>query len=183
MRKPIVGVRGPGEGAHDNDINVAKKLGELIGKEGWILLTGGRNSGVMHAATQGAKETGGTTIGIIPGTNLQGVSHFVDIPILTGMGNARNNINVLSSNLIIAIGIGPGTLSEIALGIKNEKKIVLMNINDSKKQFFKQFTSIFLLNIRKRQFNMLNQFYFTRYSSCLREKFLVLSACQKTPIF
>lgn len=117
---------GPGEKAKEIDLQNARQLGKLIAQQGWVLLTGGRNIGVMDAASWGAKSAEGLTIGIIPERNLKNVSEFVDIPILTNMGSARNNINVLSSDVVIACGIGPGTVSEIALALKAKKKVIFL---------------------------------------------------------
>lgn len=126
MRKIIIGVMGPGEGATDVDLANAYQLGRLIAIEGWVLLTGGRKAGVMDAASRGAKAAGGLTVGILPGNNLEGLSEAVDIAIVTDMGNARNNINVLSSDVVIACGMGTGTVSEVALALKNGKKVILL---------------------------------------------------------
>ncbi|WP_242044677.1 SLOG cluster 4 domain-containing protein [Anabaena azotica] len=109
MNKIVIGVMGAGEGATANDGENAYKLGELIAQAGWVLLTGGRNVGVMDAASQGAKSANGLTVGILPGTQAEGISVAVDIAIFTDMGNARNNINVLSSHVVIACGMGAGT--------------------------------------------------------------------------
>lgn len=91
---------GPGSGASNADLENAYQLGQLIAKESWVLLTGGRKVGVMDAASRGAKAAGGLTVGILPDNNVNAVSEAVDIPIFTDMGNARNNINVLSLSLI-----------------------------------------------------------------------------------
>ncbi len=68
----------------------------------------------MDAASQGAKADGGLIVGILPGRSKAEISDAVDLAILSGMGNARNNINVLSSDIVVACGIGLGTASEIA---------------------------------------------------------------------
>ena len=128
---------GVGEKATSNDLENAYKLGQLIAQQGWILLTGGRKAGVMNAASEGAKSVGGLTVGILPGKDSQGISEAVDIAIFTDMGNARNNINVLSSDVIIACGIGAGTASEIALAVKNGKQVILLNEDETSKVFFK----------------------------------------------
>lgn len=137
MKKTIIGIMGPGDLATNTDIKNAYELGKLIAQEGWILLTGGRNVGVMDAANKGAKEAGGLTLGILPSNDTKNVSEAVDIAILTDLGNARNNINVLSSDVIVACGIGLGTVSEIALGLKNGKPVILLNSNQESQQFFK----------------------------------------------
>lgn len=135
MRKTIIGVMGPGK-ATATDLQNAYKLGELIAQKGWVLLTGGRNIGVMDAANRGAKSANGLTIGILPGDNTDGVSEAVDIAIATDLGNARNNINVLSSNAVIACGMGAGTASEIALALKAHKQVILLNSDRPSQIFF-----------------------------------------------
>lgn len=136
MRKIIVGVMGPGVGATAVDLQNAYELGELIVQQGWVLLTGGRNVGVMDAANLGAKAANGLTIGILPTNDINAISESVDIAIITDMGNARNNINVLSSNVVIACGMGAGTASEIALALKENKKVILLNDNEESQYFF-----------------------------------------------
>jgi uncharacterized protein (TIGR00725 family) len=127
MSKPIIGVMGPGDGASQTDLKYAYELGKLIAEQHWILLTGGRNAGVMDSASKGAKKSGGLTVGILPSENKSGMSEYIDIPICTGMGGARNNINVLSSDVVIACGTGAGTTSEVMLALKSDKPILLLN--------------------------------------------------------
>ncbi|MEB3280132.1 MAG: TIGR00725 family protein [Lyngbya sp.] len=141
MKKTIIGVMGPGETATSVDLENAYQLGQLIAKQGWILLTGGRNMGVMEAASQGAKSAEGLTLGILPGATSSGMSEAVDIAIFTNLGNARNVINVLSSDVIIACGMGAGTASEIALGIKQQKTVILLNNNPESQVFFKSLSA------------------------------------------
>lgn len=137
MRKIIIGVMGPGERAREDHIRNAFELGRLIAREGWVVLTGGRNVGVMGAASRGAKEAGGLTIGILPTRNRDAISPAVDIPIITDMGSARNNINALTSDLIIACGMGAGTASEVALALKANRAVILLTDNEEGKRFFK----------------------------------------------
>ncbi|NJK68817.1 MAG: TIGR00725 family protein [Microcoleus sp. SU_5_3] len=148
MQKIIIGIMGPGENATSTDLENAYQLGQLIAKAGWILLTGGRNVGVMDAAAKGAKAANGLTVGILPNNNTHGISEAVDIAIVTDMGNARNNINILSSNVIIACGMGTGTASEIALALKANKQVILLNDDTESKLFFKKIatTNIFVVN-------------------------------------
>ncbi|OCQ98238.1 TIGR00725 family protein [Nostoc sp. MBR 210] len=138
MRKIIIGVMGPGEAATTDDLHNAYELGRLIAQQGWILLTGGRNVGVMEAANQGAKSANGLTLGILPGSQPEGISAAVDIAIFTDMGNARNNINVLSSHLVIACGMGVGTASEIALALKAHKPVILLIDDTNSRNFFQK---------------------------------------------
>ncbi len=136
MRKRVIGVMGPGEKATVGDQKNAYRLGQLIAQQGWVLLTGGRNIGVMDSASRGAKESQGLTIGILPSHKTDEVSDAVDIAIVTDLGNARNNINVLSSDVIIACGMGLGTASEVALALKNSKPVILLTDHLQSQQFF-----------------------------------------------
>lgn len=74
----------------------------------------------MAAAARGAAEAGGLTVGILPvATPGRGYPNpWIAIPVFTGSGSARNTFNVLSAQLCVAIGGGPGTLSELALAAK-----------------------------------------------------------------
>ncbi|MGQ4648996.1 TIGR00725 family protein [Lyngbya aestuarii] len=136
MKKVIVGIMGPGNNATPADLKRAYQLGQYIAQAGWVLLTGGRKAGVMEAANQGAKAAGGLTIGILPTEDSMGISEAVDIAICTDLGNARNNINVLSSDVVIACGMGTGTASEIALALKAGKKVVLLSDHQESQLFF-----------------------------------------------
>ena len=140
MARPgIVGVMGAGENARAIDIRNAFALGSAIADEGWIVLTGGRNRGVMDAVSKGAKASGGLTVGILPTKDRRTISAAVDIAIITDMGSARNYINVLSSDVIVACGAGgPGTASEIALALKSDKFVVLFNGSKESRAYFKK---------------------------------------------
>lgn len=142
MHKILIGVMGPGESAEPRVEQVAYELGKGIAQQGWGLLTGGRNRGVMDAASRGAKSAGGLTVGILPTSEASFISEAVDIPILTDMGNARNNINVLSSQVVIACGIGAGTVSEIALAIKAHKPLILIEVEPATQLFFQKLSGI-----------------------------------------
>lgn len=132
MKKPlIIGIMGGGK-ATQKDEKVAYRLGGMIAKEGWILLNGGRNAGIMEASAKGAFDHGGLTVGILPDDNCDRVSEYIKIPVITGMGNARNCINVLSSNIVVACPGGLGTLSEIALALKTGKAVILLNFDEGK---------------------------------------------------
>jgi uncharacterized protein (TIGR00725 family) len=137
----IVGVMGPGAGASESDRAHAYQLGRVIAQEGWALLTGGRDEGVMDSASRGAKDAGGLTIGVLPSPDKAGLSRFVDLAIVTGMGEARNNINVLSSEIVFACGMNPGTASEVALAIKAGRDVILLNASDQAARFFRELDS------------------------------------------
>ncbi len=128
-RKPVVGVMG-GSKAKSEVAEMAERLGELIAKSGWILLNGGRNKGVMAASARGAKKAGGIVIGIVPDKNAKKASPDLDVVVCTGMGDARNVINVLSSDVVIACPGSLGTLSEIVLALKSEKRVILLGSDE-----------------------------------------------------
>ena len=102
----------------------------------------------MNAANKGAKSANGLTVGILPGNDTRGISEAVDIAIVTDMGNARNNINILSSDVIIACGMGTGNASEIALALKANKQVILLNDSAESQLFFKDLAqfNIFVVN-------------------------------------
>lgn len=136
--KIIVGVMGPGEGATPEENELAYELGSAIAKEGWTLLTGGRSFGVMESALKGASDNNGLTIGVLPTENTLGSSNHAQIKIVTGLGSARNSINVLSSHVLIVLGMAAGTASEVALAIKANKKNILLAQDELTIQFFKK---------------------------------------------
>ena len=130
--------RGDGAGKVDEtEATLAREIGREIARRGWVLLTGGRKAGVMDLASQGAKEEGGLVVGVLPDSTSV-VSEHVDIAIFTDMGSARNNINVLSSRVVIAVGMGAGTASEICLAIKSGKEVVLLKPDDVSTSFFQK---------------------------------------------
>lgn len=113
-----------GAGVIDSDLyEVSRKVGFFLGKEGAIVITGGLG-GVMEGALRGAREAGAITVGILPGNKPEEANPYVLIPIITGMGQARNVIIVKTAELLIAIGGGYGTLSEIALALRIGKPII-----------------------------------------------------------
>ena len=99
---------------------MAEELGQEIARSGAVLISGGRK-GVMEASCRGAKKENGLVVGILPKTRDQ-ANQFVDICIVTGMGDARNVLNVNSADIIISVCGGAGTLS--ALALKANKKVI-----------------------------------------------------------
>jgi uncharacterized protein (TIGR00725 family) len=114
-RRLIIGVIG-GQDAEGDPLALAYDVGREIGARGHILLCGGR-AGVMREACRGAKDGGGTTLAILPGDDLSDANEFVDIPVITGLGFARNTIIARTAHALIAIDGAYGTLSEIAFGL------------------------------------------------------------------
>lgn len=102
---------------------IAEEIGRDIAKRKAVLVCGGKG-GVMEAAAKGAKEKGGTTIGILPGRSRTEANPYIDVAIPTGIGRARNLIVVNCSDVVIAISGGPGTLSEAGLALAERKHVI-----------------------------------------------------------
>lgn len=130
---------GAGDDAREADILLAERLGELLARAGFVVLTGGRDAGVMAAATRGAKKVPGSlTVGVLPG-NGGPVAEGLDIAIFTGLGHSRNAVNILSSDVVVAVGSGgPGTASEVAIAIKTKKPLVLLAPTPEAEAFFRK---------------------------------------------
>ncbi|AEH45016.1 Conserved hypothetical protein CHP00730 [Thermodesulfatator indicus DSM 15286] len=112
-----------GAGICDDEIyQLAYEVGRLLAPKA-IVYTGGLG-GVMEAASKGALEAGGLTVGILPGNRAQDANPYVLVPIITSMGEARNMILVKTAEVAIAISGSYGTLSEIALALKAWKPVI-----------------------------------------------------------
>jgi uncharacterized protein (TIGR00725 family) len=107
----------------DEARRIAYEIGKEIACAGAILMCGGLG-GVMESACKGAKENGGTTVGIIPQEEFSYANEFCDIVICTGIGHARDFVVGSSADGIIAIGGGVGTLIEMGVGYMTYKTIV-----------------------------------------------------------
>jgi len=117
-----IGVIGAGKCNRDLAA-IAEEVGHGIAKRGAVLVCGGLG-GVMEAAARGAKSAGGMTVGILPSSNRKDANPYIDVPVCTDMGHARNAIIVWTSDALIAVGGEYGTLSEIALGLKVGKPVI-----------------------------------------------------------
>ena len=131
----IIGVIGAAD-ANEEEKRTSEKVGVLIAGRNCFLLCGGMG-GVMEAACRGAKSAGGTTIGILPGPQASSANEFIDIPIVTGMGEARNVIVAKSSHSIIAVGGSFGTLSEISFALKSGIPVIGLDTWDVSKEIIK----------------------------------------------
>lgn len=103
----------------------AYEVGKEIARAGAVLVCGGLG-GVMESACKGAKDNGGTTIGIIPQEEFSYANQYCDIIVCTGIGYARDFIVASSADGIIAIGGGVGTLIELGVGYMTKKCIVVI---------------------------------------------------------
>jgi len=104
---------------------IAYEVGSEVAKSGSVLITGGLG-GVMRAASHGAHDIGGITVGIIPQDDPSLANEFCDIVIPSGMGLTRDFLNALSADGVIVVGGGSGTLSEICAAYMHKKPIVTL---------------------------------------------------------
>lgn len=123
-RPPRIAVCAPGEATAD-ETEAAEAVGQLLAERGCVLVCGGLG-GAMAAACRGAKGAGGHTIGILPGYDERAANPWVDDVICTGLGQARNAVVAATGQALIAVSGGFGTLSEIALGLRLGRPIVLL---------------------------------------------------------
>jgi uncharacterized protein (TIGR00725 family) len=113
-------------GAGDADAGqrtAAQEVGRLLAEAGAVVVTGGLG-GVMEAASKGAREAGGTTLGLLPGTDRRDANAWLSVAVPTGMGEMRNTLVVRAADGVIAVGGVWGTLSEIAFARKTGKPVV-----------------------------------------------------------
>jgi uncharacterized protein (TIGR00725 family) len=120
---PIVGVIGESQFSDPAHEALAEETGRLIAQAGYALVCGGL-TGVMEAACRGAQRGGGLTIGILPGSKRTDANPHVAVAVPTGLGQMRNVIIVLTADVLIAIGGGFGTLSEIGHALRSGRVVI-----------------------------------------------------------
>jgi len=124
-KKKFIAVIGGGQ-CSPREAELAEATGRELARRGAILICGGLG-GVMEAACKGASSEGGITIGILPGDNRQHANPYVQIPIVTNIGYARNIIVVKSAQAVIAIDGSYGTLSEIGHALQYNIPVIGLN--------------------------------------------------------
>jgi uncharacterized protein (TIGR00725 family) len=125
MKRKLIAVIGSGQGSGE-EMGLAEEVGRELARRGAMVVCGGLG-GVMEAACKGATAEGGVTIGILPGDDRQVANPYIQVPIVTGMGYARNVAVVKSAQAVIAIGGGYGTLSEIAHARQHGLPVIGLN--------------------------------------------------------
>ena len=103
--------------AGDEDCDRAARVGRALAEAGAVVVCGGLG-GVMAAACRGARDGGGTSVGILPGADRDGANEYVDVAVATGMGEGRNIMVVRNADAVVAVGGEFGTLSEVALALQ-----------------------------------------------------------------
>ncbi len=101
----------------------AYEVGRRLAEAGAVVLSGGLD-GVMEAASHGAKDAGGTVVGIVPTQTRGSGNRYREVEVVTNMGHARNVILAHSADAMIAVAGSYGTLSEIAIGLKLGRPVV-----------------------------------------------------------
>jgi uncharacterized protein (TIGR00725 family) len=112
-----VAVVGPGSSASPDEVATAESVAETLARDGAVIVTGGLD-GVMRAAARGARRGGGVSVGLLPGTDRSGGSPAHTVLLPTGLGELRNGLVVRAADVVVAIGGGWGTLSEVALAVR-----------------------------------------------------------------
>jgi uncharacterized protein (TIGR00725 family) len=113
---PYVAVVGASVAA-EQEMEAAEEIGRGLALAGAHIVCGGRG-GVMAAVCRGARDAGGVTIGILPGSDRSVANEWVQVAIPTGLGELRNGLVVRAADVVVAIGGAYGTLSEIALALR-----------------------------------------------------------------
>ncbi|MFB6113698.1 MAG: TIGR00725 family protein [Halodesulfurarchaeum sp.] len=125
MRVSVIG----GSSVDEATYGQAVDLGAEIGRRGHDVVCGGL-TGVMEGVAEGMEKTSGRTIGILPGPDADAANPSIDVPIATGIGNARNVLVVLNGDAAIAIDGGTGTLSEIAHALDYRRPVAGLDTHD-----------------------------------------------------
>jgi uncharacterized protein (TIGR00725 family) len=120
--KKIISVIGQSDSTSEQEA-LAYDLGKLISEAGYAIVCGGKG-GVMQAVARGASETGGLCIGLLPGNDQSEGNPYLTLGIPTGLGHARNMLVTRAAEVVVAIGGGYGTLSEIAFALTIGKVVI-----------------------------------------------------------
>jgi uncharacterized protein (TIGR00725 family) len=131
-KRAMIGLIGDGTAQEGSEAWMeAEALGRLIVDSGHRIVCGGLG-GVMHAACRGARQSSryreGDTVGILPGTDPAEANDAVDVVVPTGLGHARNII-IAQAQVVVAVGGGAGTLSEIAMAWVHNRPIVALELD------------------------------------------------------
>jgi len=114
-----------GSRAGAEECRLALEVGRELGRRGVVVVTGGLG-GVMEAASRGAKEAGGLTVGILPTGSAEDANPWVDIAVPTGLGYARNALVASAGEAVIAVGGSVGTLTEICFALQRSTPVVAL---------------------------------------------------------
>ncbi len=130
VAKSLIGVIGVND-PQEKEAQLAFEVGKLIGAMGYPMVCGGLG-GVMEHASRGCHQAGGIVIGLLPGASKSDANPYVTFAIPTNLGHSRNTLIAHSADILVAVGTGYGTLSEIAIGLKLGKPVLSINSWDVK---------------------------------------------------
>lgn len=125
MRVSVIG----GGIVTDEEAALAEDVGRELAARGHAVVCGGRG-GTMEAVCRGAKAEGGTTIGILPEADPSAANDYVDVPIATGLGHARNALVPLNGDAVVALAGGVGTLTELGFAGIYDRPVVGLETHD-----------------------------------------------------
>jgi hypothetical protein len=125
MTRRVVSVAGSSP-CNEAEAAHAYTVGRLLAEREVIVVTGGLG-GAMESASAGAKEAGGLTVGLLPGTDPTEANPSVEVALPTGLGESRNVLIARVCDALVAIGTGFGTLSEMAFALKNGTRVVALD--------------------------------------------------------
>jgi uncharacterized protein (TIGR00725 family) len=125
MRASVIG----GSTVSEEEYEQAVGLGRLLAEREHTVVCGGLG-GVMRGVCEAASGSGGRTVGILPGKDTAAANEFVEVPIATGFGHARNALVVMNGDGVVAIDGGPGTLSELGLASVYDRPISGLGTHD-----------------------------------------------------
>lgn len=126
MAEPYIAVIGPSTDFTPAILAAAAEVGAGLAAAGAVVLSGG-GTGVMEAASRGAREAGGQCVGILPGVDRGEGNPHLTLGLATGLGEMRNALLVRCSDVLIAVGGSWGTLSEVALAVRQDKPVIALN--------------------------------------------------------
>lgn len=121
-RPPVIAVVGASK-CSKKLRDMAAAVGKYVAENGGVIVCGGMG-GIMEGAARGAKEAGGTTIGILPSDNKADANEYIDHVIATGFGEARNIIVVRTADAVVAFPGKFGTLSEMAFALHAKRPVI-----------------------------------------------------------
>jgi uncharacterized protein (TIGR00725 family) len=114
-----------GDPVAETTMGAAYEVGRLVAERGGVIVSGGLG-GVMAAASKGAKDGGGLTIGFLPSMDVSTANPHVDIAFPTGLGQARNFLTSRGCSVLIMIGGGSGTLNELTIAYSAGRPVVVL---------------------------------------------------------
>lgn len=122
----MIAVVGPGDAVGEDLLAAAYAVGRGVASHRAALVCGGLG-GVMAAACRGARDAGGLTVGLLPGSDRADGNPYLDVAVPTGLGQGRNLLVVRAADAVIAVGGSWGTMSEVSLACREGRRVVALH--------------------------------------------------------